>query len=300
MTYISQLYGPLETLSSMTAEIQGSVSSAARALFILDQTPEVLERANPVRLSRCRGAITFDRVCFGYPGSEDSLVMHNASFEVSPTMRVGIAGVTGSGKSTLMSLLMRFYDPTSGSILLDGIDLRDYKLADLRDQFSMVLQEPVLFSTTIAENIAYARPNASESEIVQAAKNANAHDFIMRMPDGYDTRVGERGMRLSGGERQRISLARAFLKDAAILILDEPTSALDIRTETEIAETTQNLMRGRTVFVIAHRPSLLRTCDVLLIVRNGQPVLLTTAVSAATEALAAGQYGTPLSALCGV
>jgi ATP-binding cassette subfamily B protein len=178
---------------------------------------------------------------------------------------------------------------------LDGIDLRDYKLADLRDQFAIVLQEPVLFSTTIAENIAYARPDASEDEIVQAAKRANAHEFIMRMPDEYQTRVGERGMRLSGGERQRISLARAFLKNTAILILDEPTSALDIKTETEIANAIQKLMRGRTVFVIAHRPSLLRTCDVLLIVQNGQPVAVTTAVTAATEALAAGESGIKLT-----
>jgi ATP-binding cassette subfamily B protein len=298
MTYISQLYGPLETLSSMTAQIQGSLSSAARALFILDQTPEVVERPNPIPLSRCRGTVTFDQVCFGYPESEDSVVLRNACFEITPNTRVGITGVTGSGKSTLVNLLTRFYDPTSGRILLDGIDLRDYKLADLRDQFAIVLQEPVLFSTTIAENIAYARPDASEDEIVQAAKRANAHEFIMRMPDGYQTRVGERGMRLSGGERQRISLARAFLKDTAILILDEPTSALDIKTEMEIAQAIQMLMRGRTVFVIAHRPSLLRTCDVLLIVQNGQPVAVTTAVTAATEALASGESGIKLTDSC--
>jgi ATP-binding cassette subfamily B protein len=173
-----------------------------------------------------------------------------------------------------MNLLIRFYDPTAGAILLDGVDLRDYKLADLRHQFSIVLQEPVLFSTSIAENIAYARPGASEQEIVAAAKAANVHDFITRLPEGYETLVGERGMRLSGGERQRISLARAFLKDAPILILDEPTSSVDVKTESAIVDAMERLMRGRTAFIITHRPSVLQHCDWVLQIENNRVVAL--------------------------
>ena len=172
--------------------------------------------------------MAFRAVTFAY--REDRPVLHDVSFEIDPGTRVGISGTTGAGKTTLMSLLTRFYDPTAGQILLDGIDLREYKLADLRSQFTVVLQEPVLFSSSIAENIAYARPDASEVEIVRAAKAANAHEFVLSLPQGYKTKVGERGMSLSGGERQRIALARAFLKDAPILILDEPTSSVDTKT----------------------------------------------------------------------
>jgi ATP-binding cassette subfamily B protein len=167
---------------------------------------------------------------------------------------------------------MRFYDPTAGEIRLDGVDLRDYKLADLRNQFAMVLQEPVLFSTGIAENIAYARPSASESQIIAAARAANAHDFISRLPQGYQTPVGERGLRLSGGERQRISIARAFLKDAPILILDEPTSSVDVKTEAVIVEAMERLMRGRTTFIIAHRSSALKSCELILRLEQGRLV----------------------------
>jgi ATP-binding cassette subfamily B protein len=169
-----------------------------------------------------------------------------------------------------VSLLTRFYDPTAGQILLDGVDLRDYKLADLRSQFAIVLQEPVLFSTSIAENIAYARPGASEHEIAVAAQAAGAHDFIARLPQGYATLVGERGMRLSGGERQRVALARAFLKDAPILILDEPTSSVDMKTEAEIMTAMEQLMRGRTTFMIAHRLSTLDLCDVRVDIEHGR------------------------------
>src|SRR5213079_146285 len=168
--------------------------------------------------------------------------------------------------------LTRFYDPTSGQILLDGVDLRDYRLADLRSQFAIVLQEPVLFSTSITENIAYARPGAAEGEIVQAAKMADAHDFILALPLGYQTVVGERGVRLSGGERQRISLARAFLKDAPILLLDEPTSSVDVATEAVIMDALARLMAGRTTILIAHRLSTLEGCDMLLRIEHGRLV----------------------------
>jgi ATP-binding cassette, subfamily B, bacterial len=169
-----------------------------------------------------------------------------------------------------MSLLIRFYDPTAGQVLLDGVDLRDYRIADLRNQFAIVLQEPVLFSTSIAENIAYARPGASEEEIVEAAKAANAHEFIIGLPHGYENLVGERGASLSGGERQRIALARAFLKDAPILILDEPTSSVDTQTEVTIMEAMERLMRGRTTFMIAHRLGTLANCDARLEVEGGR------------------------------
>ena len=186
---------------------------------------------------------------------------------------MGIAGPTGAGKTTLVSLLTRFYDPTDGRILLDGVDLRDYRLADLRAQFAIVLQEPVLFSTTIArEHRLRATRRRAEDEIVAAARAANAHDFISALPEGYETQVGERGMRLSGGERQRISLARAFLKDAPMLILDEPTSSVDVGTEAVIMEAMERLMQGRTTFMIAHRLSTLDICDARLELDAGRIV----------------------------
>jgi len=184
-------------------------------------------------------------------------------------MRVGIMGPTGAGKTTLVSLLARFYDPASGTILLDGTNLREYHVADLRRQFAIVLQEPILFSTSIAENIAYGRPSATQDEIVAAAKAAEVHDFIAGLPEGYRTLVGERGMSLSGGERQRIALARAFLKDAPILILDEPTSSVDMDTEAAIIASLERLSVGRTTFVIAHRPTAFKGCNRLFRIDRG-------------------------------
>jgi ATP-binding cassette subfamily B protein len=206
--------------------------------------------------------------------AEGNPVLEEISFELPPGSRVGIVGRTGAGKTTLLHLLLRFFDPTSGQVLLDGVDVRDYGLADLRNQFAIVLQEPVLFSTTIAENISYARPDASMCEIVEAAKAADADDFIASLPYGYQTKVGERGMRLSGGERQRISLARAFLKDAPILLLDEPTSSVDTKTEMIIMEAILRLMQGRTAFIIAHRLSTLEHCNVKLALENGRATLV--------------------------
>jgi ATP-binding cassette subfamily B protein len=250
--------------------MQNSLASAARVFALLDEDSDVAERPGARPLSHARGAVAFQAVSFAYNG--DHFALRDVSFEVPGGTRVGIAGTTGAGKTTLVNLLSRFYDPASGQILLDGIDLRDYKLTDLRNQLSVVLQEPVLFSTTIIENIAYARPDADIREIVAAAQAANAHDFIVRLPAGYATPVGERGMRLSGGERQRIALARAFLKDAPILILDEPTSSVDMKTEAEIMEAMERLMRGRTTFLIAHRLSTLAGCDMRLEVEAGRVV----------------------------
>lgn len=270
MSYLSQLYSPLKTISKKIASLQSHLASAERAFSLLDQAPDVFERPNARPITRAEGAVVLRDVSFSYDSAQP--VLDDISLDIPAGTRVGIAGKTGAGKTTLMNLLTRFYDPTEGQILLDGIDLREYKLADLRNQFSIVLQDSVLFSTSIAENIAYACPGASEAEIVEAARAANAHDFIVSLPDGYETQVGERGMRLSGGERQRIALARAFLKDAAILILDEPTSSVDMKTESGIMEAMERLMHGRTAFMIAHRLSTLENCDVLLVIEDGQLV----------------------------
>ena len=270
ITYLTQLYGPLNAIGDKIVSLQTYRASIKRAFELLDEVPDVAERPHARPLKRATGAIEFRGVGFAYDNQH--LVLDGVSFTMGAGTRLGIAGRTGAGKSTLMSLLMRFYDPSQGQILLDGVDLRDYKLAELRNQFAIVMQEPVLFSTSLAENIAYGRPGASFQDIVTAAKVANAHDFIVTLPNGYDTLVGERGMRLSGGERQRIALARAFLKDAPILILDEPTSAIDVATETLIMEAMQRVMAGRTALMIAHRLSTLDVCDARIVIEHGHLV----------------------------
>jgi ATP-binding cassette, subfamily B, bacterial len=267
MAYLAQLYDPLKTLSKKMTDLQSSLTSAERTFALLDESPDVAEKTDARSILKADGAVTFRDVSFCYEDGHP--VLQHVSFEVVPGARVGIAGPTGAGKTTLVNLLTRFYDPNSGSILLDGVDLREYRVADLRNQFALMLQEPVLFSTSISENIAYARPDATTAEIMEAAKAANAHEFVMNLPQGYDTLVGERGMRLSGGERQRISLARAFLKNAPLLILDEPTSSVDDKTETGIMDTMERLMNDRTVFIIAHRLGTLKNCDIMLRLEEG-------------------------------
>lgn len=270
MAYLGQLYAPMQTITRNMVSLQASLASAERAFSLLDEAPDVIELPKARPLPHASGAVAFHNVSFAYAKGDP--VLQDICFEVDPGTHVGIAGITGAGKTTLVSLLNRFYDPTAGQILLDGIDLRIYKLADVRNKFAIVPQEPVLFATTIAENIAYARPEAGLRDIVQAAKAANAHEFIMSLPQAYETQVGERGMRLSGGERQRISLARAFLKDAPILILDEPTSSVDVKTEAAILEAMQRLMQGRTTFIIAHRLSTIRNVSRILVLDQGQIV----------------------------
>jgi ATP-binding cassette subfamily B protein len=274
MGYLALLYLPLQTISKSITTLQSSLVSAERSLALLDEPTDVPERPGACPLPRAAGGVSFRDVSFAYEDGEP--VLRDVSFEVPPGARVGIAGATGAGKTTLISLLSRFYDPTAGQVLLDGTDLRDYRLADLRGQFGIVLQDAVLFSATIAENIAYGRSSATPAEIIAAAKAANAHQFILGLPDGYETRVGERGMRLSGGERQRIALARAFLKDAPILILDEPTSSVDIHTEAVIMQAMERLMQGRTAFMIAHRLTTLANCDLLLEVSAGRVARVTS------------------------
>jgi ATP-binding cassette subfamily B protein len=268
MSYLSQLYAPLKIMSKKAASLQSHLAGAERAFALLDEAPDVAERPRARPLVRAAGAVAFRNVSFAY--EQDRPILHEISFEIPAGTCVGIAGTTGAGKTTTVSLLTRFYDPTAGQILLDGVDLRDYRLADLRNQFAIVLQEPILFSTSIAENIAYARPGASDRDIVAAAQAAGAHEFIVRLPQGYATPAGERGMRLSGGERQRIALARAFLKDAPMLILDEPTSSVDLRTEAAIVEAMERLRHGRTAFMIAHRLSTLDMCDVRIEIEHGR------------------------------
>jgi ATP-binding cassette subfamily B protein len=260
IAYQAQVYLPLKTISKKIADLQNGLASAGRAFALLDELPEVVEKPHAQSLERAHGDFVFDEVSFAYEPGHD--VLRGIRLEIPSGSRVGIQGKTGAGKSTFVSLLTRFFDPTQGAILLDGVDLRDYKLADLRRQFAIVLQETMLFSTTIRENIAYGRPEATDEEIAHAARLANADAFIEALPNGYLTEVGERGMRLSGGERQRVSIARAFLKDSPIILLDEPTSALDLVTEAAIVDAMERLMENRTVFLIAHRPSTLARCDV--------------------------------------
>src|SRR6059058_2998441 len=266
--YLTQIYGPLRDVGRRIIDVQKAFAGMDRFLEILDEEPDVKEAPNALKLARANGRVVFEDVSFSY--QQGRSVLQNVSFVLEPGSCLGVVGPTGSGKTTLSSLILRFFDPTQGKITLDRVDLRQYKVADLRNQFAVVLQDTVLFSTTIAENIRFAKPKASMSDIVTAAKAAHVHEFITSLPDGYDTLVGERGMRLSGGERQRVSIARAFLKDAPILILDEPTSALDINTETAILDSMQDLMRGRTTLMIAHRPSTLRNCDTIVTLENGR------------------------------
>src|SRR2546428_2910161 len=285
MAYMNQLYEPLKTMSRKAATLQLHLASAERAFALLDEPSDVEERPNAQPLGRASGAIAFRNVSFAY--GKDRPVLHDISFNIEPGARLGIAGASGAGKSTLISLLTRFYDPTEGEIRLDGVDLCDFRLEDLRRQFAVVPQDPVLFSASIAENIAYAKPGASESDLVAAAQAANAHEFIVRLPQAYGTPVGRRGVPLSGGQRQRIAIARAFLKDSPVLILDEPTSAVDQEAEAAIVEAIRRLMRGRTVILITHRPRLLERCTELILLATG-PVSPATTPAAAVIAPSAG------------
>jgi ATP-binding cassette subfamily B protein len=268
MAYIAQIYQPLQVLSTKTTDLQAWLASLERAFSLLEQQPEIAESPNALLLPRATGNFEFRNVSFQYEDSGRGL--HDISFHVPAGTRVGIVGPTGAGKTTLLNLLMRFYDPSEGQVLLDGRDLRDYRIADVRRQFAVVLQEPVLFAASIAENIAYGKPDASDAEIVAAATAASSHEFIRKLPHGYHTRAGERGVCLSGGERQRISLARAFLRDSPVLILDEPTSSVDMQTEASILQATESLMRGRTTFMIAHRLNTLKSCDLIVVLDRGQ------------------------------
>jgi len=270
MTYIASVYQPLEQISTTVGMIHEELVQFNASLDLLDMDPDVMERPDAIELGRSRGHVALRDVDFSYKGREETLA--GVSLEAMPGERVAIVGHTGAGKSTMMSLLVRFYDPASGKITIDGVDLRDLKLSSLREQISVVLQEPLLFSGTIEENIRYGRLESSHEEIVEAARAANAHDFIEGLPLGYATVLGERGAHISGGERQRICVARAFLKDAPILILDEPTSSIDSKTEGVILDALDDLMEGRTSFMIAHRLSTVRHADQIVVLDRGRVV----------------------------
>ena len=274
MGYLGKLYDPIKTIGRKVGTLQGHLAGAERVFRILDEPSDAADRPDARRLTRARGDIAFENVSFAY--APDRPVLHQVSFTISAGASVGIAGTTGAGKSTLISLLTRLYDPTEGRILLDGEDLREYARDDVRRQFAVVLQDTILFSASVPENIAYALPGASREQIIEAAQAANAHEFIVRLPRGYDTQVGDRGLQLSGGQRQRLALARAFLKNSPILILDEPTSGVDAQTEAGIVAALGRLREGRTVITISHRPSAVAQCTALLTVAHGRIVADTT------------------------
>lgn len=267
-SYIMQFFGPVYTLCQMNERFIRAGTSAERVFEILDTPPSIADKQDAIALSNIRGAIDFNDVYFSYDNEKNAL--NGISFNVDAGEMIGLVGHSGAGKSTLVNLITRFYDPSQGTIVIDGHDSKDIRIKALRQQVGVVLQDPFLFEGTIAENIGYSKPGASRSEIIAASKAANAHDFIVKFPDGYDTMVGERGARVSGGERQRISIARAILKNPRILILDEATSSIDTETESKIQEALERLVQGRTVFAIAHRLSTLKYADRLVVLKEGE------------------------------
>ncbi len=266
--YMMQFFGPVRTLCEMNERFIRAGTSAERVFEIMDTPPSVADKANAIALRDIHGAVEFKDVYFSYDNEKNAL--NGVSFTAEPGEMIGLVGHSGAGKSTLINLITRFYDPNDGAIMIDGHDSRDIQVKALRQQIGVVLQDPFLFQGTIAENIGYSKPGASRREIIAAAKAANAHDFIVKFPDGYDTMVGERGTRVSGGERQRISIARAILKNPRILILDEATSSVDTETESKIQEALERLIQGRTVFAIAHRLSTLKYANRLVVLKEGE------------------------------
>ena len=272
LEYLKDIYRPLRRFSKLVTTLQKAAASGDRLGKVLDSQIDIQETPDAQGLGRVAGNIVFEKVSFAYPTTADKVILHDINLCVQAGQVVALVGSTGAGKSTLINLLMRFYEVTEGRILLEQLDLRQIKVADLRKQFAVVPQESVLFATTIRDNIAFGRPDATEEEIIAAARAANAHEFITRLSDGYDTVVGERGNTLSGGQRQRIAIARALLRDAPILVLDEPTAALDAKSEELVMGALQRLMSGRTTFIIAHRLSTIRNADLIVVLEEGRVV----------------------------
>jgi ATP-binding cassette subfamily B protein/subfamily B ATP-binding cassette protein MsbA len=266
--YLLMLYQPIESLTYTAWAMEGATAGARRCFEVLDRQDDVVDSPNAIEIESAKGAIGFQRVSFAY--TQDRPVLHDVDLAVEPNQMIAIVGGTGAGKSTLLSLVPRFYDPVSGLVTLDGRNVREIKKKSLRAQIGIVLQDTLLFSTTVRENIAYGRPDATEDEIVDAAKRAQADEFIQQMPNGYSSTVGERGQQLSVGQRQRIGIARAFLKNAPILLLDEPTSALDPATEAAIMETIKELMRGRTTLIATHRLATIHDVDRIVVLQHGR------------------------------
>jgi ABC-type multidrug transport system fused ATPase/permease subunit len=272
--YLGLFYQPLRLLARTSEAFQEARTGARHVCEVLDVQPDVVDPPRGVDPGRVKGKVLVEGVDFEY--EPDSPVLKDVSFEMQPGQTLALVGPTGAGKSTIVSLIPRFYDPKRGRVLIDGIDVREMRLASLRRNVSMVLQDTFLFAGTVKENLRFGNEEASEEEIVAAAKAANAHNFIEALPRGYDTPVGERGAKLSGGQKQRLSMARAVLKDAPILILDEATSSVDAQTEGEIQEALRGLMQGRTTIVIAHRLSTVRHADLIAVVEGGSIVELGT------------------------
>ena len=268
--YVSQFYAPVQAVANSANLFANTSASAERIYEVLDTQPDIRSAPEAKSLPKVRGAISMENVSFGYDSGEPAL--QNISLRVEPGQMVGLVGPSGSGKSTLVQLISRFYDAKSGSVKIDGIDIRDLDLKELRSHISVVPQEPYLFHGTIRDNIAYGRPDADFDAVIAAAQGANCHEFIMKMPDAYDTHVGERGTKLSGGQRQRIAIARAILDDPKILLLDEATSAVDTQSEFLIQEALENLMNGRTTLAIAHRLSTVKNADKLIVLEDGKIV----------------------------
>jgi ABC-type multidrug transport system fused ATPase/permease subunit len=262
------VYGPLSAIAHTTGQLQGAIAGAKRVRAIFALTPETVDTPGAIDATSVAGDVTFDNVSFNYP--DGTRILHDISFEAKPGDLVALVGLTGAGKTTLVSLIPRFYDPTTGRVLIDGVDVRNYRVRSLRERIAIVLQDPVLFAGTIAENLRYGRLDATAEEIVDAARAAHAHEFISRLPKGYETEIAEAGGGLSGGERQRLSVARAILKNAPILILDEPTSSLDAISEEIVFSALRRLRAGRTTIVIAHRLSTVRDADCILVLDGGR------------------------------
>ena len=267
INYLGAVYGPLSAIAHTTGQLQGAVAGARRVRAMFALVPETDDEPDAIEATRVKGDIKFERVNFSYPNGKE--VLRDISFDAKPGQMIALVGLTGAGKTTLVSLIPRFYNVTAGRLLIDGVDVRHYRVRSLRERISIVLQDPVLFSGSIADNIRYGRLDATREEIEEAARAAHAHDFIMRLPKGYDTAIAEAGASLSGGERQRLSIARAILKNAPILILDEPTSSLDAISEEIVFAALRRLRAGRTTIVIAHRLSTVRDADRILVLDAG-------------------------------
>ncbi|WP_296152196.1 ABC transporter ATP-binding protein, partial [Pseudonocardia sp. SCN 73-27] len=268
LAYISQLYGPVQGFAGLTNSIFAASASAERIIEVLDAKPGVEESAEPVRMRRARGDIRITGVEFGYPGT-DRTALHDVDLEIAAGTKVAVVGASGAGKSTLTKLLLRTYDPDSGTITLDDVDLRNLALSDLRRNITAVLQETLVFDGSIADNIRWGRPDATDEDVATAAAAADAHDFVLRLPDGYDTRIGQRGRMLSGGQRQRIAIARAMIRDAPVLLLDEPTTGLDAESTRRVLEPLRRLMDGRTTVIISHNLITVTDADEIVFVEDG-------------------------------
>ncbi|HEX7794932.1 MAG TPA: ABC transporter ATP-binding protein [Vicinamibacterales bacterium] len=268
INYLGAVYGPLSAIAHTTGQLQGAVAGARRVRAMLALTPETVDADGATQATAIRGEVRFENVGFAYPDGTD--VLHDINFTAQPGQMIAVVGLTGAGKTTLVSLIPRFYDATAGRVLVDGVDVRQYEIRSLRERIAIVPQDPVLFSGTIAENLRYGRLDATTEEIEDAARAAHAHEFVSHLPKKYETRIAEAGAGLSGGERQRLSVARAILKNAPILILDEPTSSLDAISEEIVFEALRKLRAGRTTIVIAHRLSTVRDADSILVLDGGR------------------------------